>query len=671
MNEFKVKKGLIVQGSGSTLLDIQGSQGQLFSVTDSLSGSLFSVNDISGMPIMEVFSDDRVLLGTFNAEAIKVSGSTATVTGSLFGTSSYATQALTASNITPAINGNVNNRVLTADGDGTLTGEANLTFDGTLLYANSSFIQGGASSAAGADSHAEGKITQALGDSSHAEGRGTQAIGDQSHAEGRGTQAIGNFSHAEGEGTNATGYGSHAEGLETLSSGDYSHAEGLGTVSSGSYQHTQGQYNISSSAQSAFIIGNGTSDVNRSNLVFASGSQFQVTGSLIVSNDSLINRVSIGVGAGGDTTNTILGREALQSNIDGTENIAVGDGTLKLNTSGYQNTAIGQLALTSNSDGYQNTAIGKSALTVNETGIDNIAVGVYTLGANIDGNANTAIGNYALSNNDRGYSNIAIGNYALSNNTRGYSSIGIGQDAGNMDINYNPTQDAINSIYIGNSTRTLVDSSDNEIVIGYNAVGNGTNTTTIGNDSTTATYLKGHVSASIFSGSLFGTASFATTASSVVGYYKYINTAQSVGSNTSGETQMISVEIPANSFAASDKFYFRLGFSKVGVVNTATIRVKLTTSSSMPSGATSQIAIAAIGNTVLYAPVERNMAINGGNLKGFGFTSSNVSDSVTSAVAWGSVAFDVTQTQYFYVSITPAATTTDVTYLEFIEITNI
>lgn len=93
-NEFKVKKGLIVQGSGSTLLDIQGSQGQLFSVTDSLEGSLFSVNDISGMPIMEVFSDDRVNLGTFNAEAIKVSGSTANITGSLFGTASYATTAL-------------------------------------------------------------------------------------------------------------------------------------------------------------------------------------------------------------------------------------------------------------------------------------------------------------------------------------------------------------------------------------------------------------------------------------------------------------------------------------------------------------------------------------------------------------------------------------------------
>ena len=54
-NEFKVKKGLIVDGT-NTVLDIQGTQGQLFSVTDSLTGDLFSVSDISGVPILNVNS---------------------------------------------------------------------------------------------------------------------------------------------------------------------------------------------------------------------------------------------------------------------------------------------------------------------------------------------------------------------------------------------------------------------------------------------------------------------------------------------------------------------------------------------------------------------------------------------------------------------------------------
>ena len=46
-------------------MSIQGSQGELFSITDSLSGSLFSVSNISGLPILEVFSDNTVLLGSY------------------------------------------------------------------------------------------------------------------------------------------------------------------------------------------------------------------------------------------------------------------------------------------------------------------------------------------------------------------------------------------------------------------------------------------------------------------------------------------------------------------------------------------------------------------------------------------------------------------------------
>jgi hypothetical protein len=58
---------LTVIGSGSSrpIVTVQGSQGELFSITDSLSGSLFSVNDISGLPILEVFSDNTTLIGNY------------------------------------------------------------------------------------------------------------------------------------------------------------------------------------------------------------------------------------------------------------------------------------------------------------------------------------------------------------------------------------------------------------------------------------------------------------------------------------------------------------------------------------------------------------------------------------------------------------------------------
>jgi len=63
---------LTVIGSGTTtpIFTVQGSSGELFSVTDSLTGSLFSVNDISGLPIVEVFSDNTILMGNYLAPAL-------------------------------------------------------------------------------------------------------------------------------------------------------------------------------------------------------------------------------------------------------------------------------------------------------------------------------------------------------------------------------------------------------------------------------------------------------------------------------------------------------------------------------------------------------------------------------------------------------------------------
>jgi len=62
-------------------LDIQGTQGQLFSVTDNLSGSIFAVSDISGVPIFDVNSsgvsyfDGNVGIGVTNpGEKLEVAG---------------------------------------------------------------------------------------------------------------------------------------------------------------------------------------------------------------------------------------------------------------------------------------------------------------------------------------------------------------------------------------------------------------------------------------------------------------------------------------------------------------------------------------------------------------------------------------------------------------------
>lgn len=61
-DKYLIKNGAVIEGfsMGSTLFDIQGTQGQLFSVTDSLYGDIFSVSDITGIPILNVNSNGTV-----------------------------------------------------------------------------------------------------------------------------------------------------------------------------------------------------------------------------------------------------------------------------------------------------------------------------------------------------------------------------------------------------------------------------------------------------------------------------------------------------------------------------------------------------------------------------------------------------------------------------------
>lgn len=70
---------LMVIGSGSSswITGIYGSQGNLLTVTDTFSGSIFTVSDISGYPILDVISN------TSTGDSVQVIG-TSLLTGSLF-----------------------------------------------------------------------------------------------------------------------------------------------------------------------------------------------------------------------------------------------------------------------------------------------------------------------------------------------------------------------------------------------------------------------------------------------------------------------------------------------------------------------------------------------------------------------------------------------------------
>ncbi len=80
---------LTLYGSGSNpVFIVQGSAGELFSISDSLSGSLFAVNNEFGLPILETFSDDRTLIGTYTARSLYttavIASSDSSITQSLY-----------------------------------------------------------------------------------------------------------------------------------------------------------------------------------------------------------------------------------------------------------------------------------------------------------------------------------------------------------------------------------------------------------------------------------------------------------------------------------------------------------------------------------------------------------------------------------------------------------
>jgi len=58
--------------AGATLIRADGTNGTLFSVVDDLSDSLMSVNNSAGLPVLEVFADDRIVAGQYGQDDLVV-----------------------------------------------------------------------------------------------------------------------------------------------------------------------------------------------------------------------------------------------------------------------------------------------------------------------------------------------------------------------------------------------------------------------------------------------------------------------------------------------------------------------------------------------------------------------------------------------------------------------
>jgi collagen type VII alpha len=128
---------VVGSSSNSTIFSAQGSSGELFNVNDSLVGSLFSVNDISGLPILEVFSDDTTIIGAYKAQSLYTTKRvtvTASATASIY---SFATASYTSAHVDYNISSGTNSRA------GTLT---SVWQGGSITYIENSTMSLGTTS---------------------------------------------------------------------------------------------------------------------------------------------------------------------------------------------------------------------------------------------------------------------------------------------------------------------------------------------------------------------------------------------------------------------------------------------------------------------------------------------------------------------------------------------
>jgi hypothetical protein len=187
----------------------------------------------------------------------------------------------------------------------------------------------------------------------------------------------------------------------------------------------------------------------------------------------------------------------LNANTTGSSNTAIGFNSCAAGTTAFQNTAVGALTLQLNSTGINNVAFGWNALAANTTAPSNSAFGAGAMTSNTTGLQNSAVGRNALNANTTGNNNVAVGWASLFTMTTGENNTALGAQAGRFRgfTGTDTLTGACSSVFIGHRSRANDNSEENQVVIaGNNGLGDGSNTTVIGNTATISTRVFGTLS---------------------------------------------------------------------------------------------------------------------------------------------------------------------------------
>jgi hypothetical protein len=197
-----------------------------------------------------------------------------------------------------------------------------------------------------------------------------------------------------------------------------------------------------------------------------------------------------GIGSGRFNTtatyNLFSGYQAGYSNTTGYSNSFFGTASGLSNTTGYSNSFFGPVSGLSNTTGSNNIFFGNNAGRFNTTASYNLFIGYAAGYLNTTAGNNVFIGNQSGYENTAGSGNAYQGSNAGEKNTTGSNNLFLGLSAG-KSIGTAALFNTIcnNSTMIGADSRPFANNEANAIVIGYLGRGLGSNTTVIGNASTT------------------------------------------------------------------------------------------------------------------------------------------------------------------------------------------
>lgn len=214
--------------------------------------------------------------------------------------------------------------------------------------------------------------------------------------------------------------------------------------------------------------------------------------------------LSSNAGAGGLNENVFIGDSAIGQNATSTatRNVAIGHpstsglppgGSL---TTGDDNILIGGGAGRSIDSGSGNIAIGLNSSRSITSGNYNLSVGLNSASVLTTGTSNSFLGYNSGLSATTGDNNTALGQSSLAGLVSTGENTAIGVRAGSWRGATGSTSNTNCSqcVYVGAFTRSIAaGGATNEIVIGYNATGNGSNSVTLGDTTVTNTYLRGDI----------------------------------------------------------------------------------------------------------------------------------------------------------------------------------